>query len=174
MLLTVRWPDPAKLLEEQEDDVALAALAWAEARGEIRVAGYDALLAVMNVARNRSRREGKSIKQVIFASAVARGRRIWQFSCWSREDPRTPAAEPTDPNYTSLLTLRAESLARGKLYQVAWVLAAGVLGGILDRDPTKGATHYYNPSVVKPPWGRGHPLWRETAVIGNHVFGVAP
>ena len=37
------------------------------------------------------------------------------------------------------------------------------------RDPTGGATHYYNPTIANPDWARG----KKFAPIGNHVFGRA-
>ena len=35
------------------------------------------------------------------------------------------------------------------------------------RDPTAGATHFYNYRIVEPEWSR---RFRQTAVIGNHAF----
>lgn len=37
------------------------------------------------------------------------------------------------------------------------------------KDPTQGATHYYNPKAANPKWARG----KQFRPIGNHVFGNA-
>ena len=81
---------------------------------------------------------------------------------------------------------RGES-AIGKL-AIAWVIknraakgnyaacdaVAALLIGGWTTDPSLGSTHYYNPAVASPPWGRGSPWWQERATIGNHCFGLAP
>ena len=35
------------------------------------------------------------------------------------------------------------------------------------RDPTRGATHYYNHNISTPSWSRVYPV---QTVIGNHTF----
>jgi hypothetical protein len=58
-------------------------------------------------------------------------------------------------------------------YQEARSIAEGVLKGVIP-DPTGGATHYYNPNIVRPAWAREMTAKGETR-IGDHVFGtVAP
>lgn len=47
-------------------------------------------------------------------------------------------------------------------------VAQAVVGGQY-KDPTGGATHYFNPSIVNPKWARG----KEFSPIGAHVFGQA-
>ena len=160
--------DPLRQLQEQDPDVLLALVGWAEARGEIATHGYVAPYAVMRVVLNRVKVRKLSVPEIILQSTVLKGRRIWQFSFWSHDDPRTPVIEPDDPNYIRLLHQSLDPT-----YDACWWLAAGALQGHLSHDPTFGSTHYYNPAVVKPSWGRGATTWDERVTIGSHVFGVA-
>lgn len=169
--LAPEFLDPNYELKDQDEAVLLASLAWSEARGEIAKVGYLGPLAVMNVAITRSEEWNKSLADVILQSAVVGTRRIWQFTCWSHDDPRTPYKEPDDPNYTALLRMRQN--VRSGIYVACWHLAVGLLNGFLNDDPSKNSTHYYNPAVASPNWGRGHIHWDERAVVGNHVFGRA-
>jgi N-acetylmuramoyl-L-alanine amidase len=120
---------------------------WAEARGE----GPRGMLAVWWVLRNRAVRLTDSMKEEVL--------RPRQFSSFNADDPNRPlllVACNTDP--------------------ASWgaVDAVATLAEREDTlDPTNGATHYYNPAVCSPAWGRGSPGWKEHIVIGRHVFGVA-
>ena len=138
-------PDRMKPLDEQTGVVLLALLGWGEARGE----GPLGIAAVQHVVRNRSLRSGKPVEQVILAPL--------QFSCFNHNDP----------NYPKLLMA-------DDYEPVAWgmcsALAIGVLGGWIP-DPTGGALNYYAASMPNPPASTKD--WRETAVIGNQIFGVA-
>ena len=50
-------------------------------------------------------------------------------------------------------------------YKVAEMLLSGKY-----EDPTKGATHYYNPEISNPSWGRqAGGAWLK---IGAHIFGT--
>lgn len=52
----------------------------------------------------------------------------------------------------------------------AWIysIQAAILVMLdIAKDPTNGATHYYNPALANPEWGHRFPT---TAVLGNHVF----
>ena len=51
-------------------------------------------------------------------------------------------------------------------YALAMLVALDVLRGRVP-DPSEGATHFYNPSVVSPGWAR---QFAETAVIDQHRF----
>lgn len=145
-------PIPGLQIEDQSEDVVGPMTLVAEARGE----GPVGMLAVWKVIKRRAQNRGWTPKQVML---FHKGPVYW-FSCFS----------PADPN-------RAKMLEFWRTDARAWGWAESIVD--LDRavvlpDPTHGATHYYNPEVAQPKWGRGHPDWKETAVIGRHVFGIAP
>lgn len=140
-------PVPGLPLEQQPDTVLLRMCLWAEARGE----PVDGQLAVGHVIQNRALAQSKTLGKIILARK--------QFS-WTNDG---------DPN-------RDQVLDAWKKDPGGW-LRADVLAFLLEHgltiDPSHGATHYYNPHVSQPAWGRGHDGWRELAVIGRHVFGIA-
>lgn len=132
-------------LERQPGSVLLALLGWGEARGE----GPLGILAVMWVAKNRSDRRLMPLESVILQPM--------QFSCFNKSDPNRDRL---------LMADKDEPISWGQCSALAEVLLAGHT-----TDPTNGASHYYALSMPAPPnWVKG---WRETAVIGGHVFGVA-
>lgn len=103
---------------------------WQEARGE----PHEGQRAVAHVIKNRmnSGRWGPNLATV----CLWRG----QFSGWYvPRDPNFSAACTLDDNNASLLILRNLMLI------------------VLDEktDPTMGATHYVNLSIVKPTWIQG-------------------
>ncbi len=113
---------------------------WQEARGEPEE-GQRAVARVI-VNRLKSGRWGKSLASVC----------LWdrQFSGWNN----------TDPNRIAACTLPDDNpaLARFKDF-----LNGAMNGG---HDPTEGATHYFNPKIVNPPWATG----KKFVQIGNHHF----
>lgn len=137
-------PDRLAPIERQTGAVLLALLGYGEARGE----GSLGILAVMHVAMNRAAKPNHTLEGVILSRM--------QFSCFNLNDPN-----------------RAHLLMADKDDPLSWGACAAIaelaLGGHTS-DPTGGATHYYASSIPAPPWALH---WRETAVIGNHIFGVA-
>jgi N-acetylmuramoyl-L-alanine amidase len=144
------------MLSEKE---LVARTVWGEARGESK-GGWAA---VAHVIRNRVVAEipraptgrpltlrwwGGTFREVCLAPG--------QFDCW---DPKNGGA-----TYRALLELEAEDLTLTAIRDVV----AGCLKGSVD-DPTFGATHYYNPSIVHPApkWARAR---KPTTVVGNHAF----
>lgn len=119
---------------------------WGEARGE----QAEGQLAVAWVIKNRADKQGNSIKEVILAP--------WQFSSFNHDDPNRDkmlSAHQFDPTGWARINAVCD------LFESGYTI-----------DPTKGATHYYVERMPNPPkWGRGHPTWDETAVVGRHVFG---
>jgi N-acetylmuramoyl-L-alanine amidase len=146
----------------------VARTAWGEARGE----GQIGLLAVIHVIRNRVMWPGARWWGATYGEVCLKPQ---QFSCWL----------PVDPNYRSLLEMRADD--------PALVAIGELVDRVLDRghvDPTKGATHYLNRSTVRLPAlrtsperdgdvDRSLPLWARAneplMVIGRHTFWrIAP
>jgi spore germination cell wall hydrolase CwlJ-like protein len=136
------------MIEEQSEPVVLRMLAYGEARGE----GGIGILAVLHVVMNRALKLDTTLKHEAL--------RKRQFSCFNDEDPNRREllmADIKSPNIWSAIDAICEVFERG-----------------FTLDPTKGASHYYVEHMENPPaWGRGHPDWKETAVLGHHVFGVA-
>lgn len=144
-------PIPGVQIEDQPEDVVSAMALVAEARGE----GIIGMAAVYEVGIHRGQKRGWTLKQVWL---FHKGPTYW-FSCFS----------PADPNRAKMLDFwRTDARAWG------WAEAIIDLARVAPTHLTGNATHYYNPDVAQPKWGRGHADWKETAVIGRHVFGIAP
>tara|TARA_A100001201_G_scaffold143000_1_gene142928 strand:+ start:7342 stop:8934 length:1593 start_codon:yes stop_codon:yes gene_type:complete len=109
--------------------------------------GFDGMLAVASVIRNRAG-SADNIRATILKPG--------QFSAWNSftgyaggaQGRNMKTIEPSDNAY----------------------MAANSALGIGFEDPTGGATHYYNPDLANPSWGaQGGGNWSR---IGDHVFGV--
>lgn len=140
-------PVPGLQLESQPEGVLRRMVAWGEARGE----GALGMLAVLCVVRNRALKKGKTESSIILAPL--------QFSSFNEDDAN-----------------RAKLVNAYKDDPRGWAAADAVAALIESQatlDVTLGATHYYVLGQVDPPWGRRHPGWRDTVVLGKHVFGVA-
>ena len=96
--------------------------------------------------RKRSGRWGDNIKDVVT--------RPWQFEPWMTRRTEMERLSPDDPRY--------EDAAR---------IADAVLNGRTP-DPTAGATHFLNPTVVRQRRGGSLPSWAqgEGQPIGRHTF----
>lgn len=144
----MKKPAPGLSIEEQPESIVLRMCLWAEARGE----GAYGMLAVAWAIRNRAEKMKRDVKAVILQP--------WWFSSFNENDP----------NRKLLLDAHEQ-------YRATWA-AADAVSELFEKgittDPTHGSTHYYNPMVATPKWGRGHKDWDERAVIGGHVFGVCP
>ena len=126
----------------------LAALIWAEARGE----PLEGQVAVACVVRNRVKRQ----QRLTYLHAMLQA---WEFSCFNpitTEDPWVGSR--------SILHMLGKPSK-----QHHWV-AQGVYLDVLD-DNTSGATLYYNPELAAPAWATA---CEETAVIGCHRFMRGP
>ena len=132
---------------ELEIDV-LARTLWGEARGE-GTAGMLAVACVVlnrvNLAENRGGYWwGNNIIQVC--------QKPYQFSAWNR----------SDPNFRKLQAVDESDL----YFATAKRLARRAAEGLLNEDPTEGATHYHA-AGISPYWTKGE---KPSAVIGNHIF----
>lgn len=93
-------------------------------------------------------------------SAEAVCRKLYQFSCWNRNDPSWPiCVKFSDPAQFENNILNAQ-------FSDCLKAVDAVFAGKAE-DITKGATHYYNPKVVNPKWDDDGEM---TAIVGNHRF----
>lgn len=129
----------------------LAATLQAEAGGE-GVAGMVATGAVIRNRAETGKYGGNSISGVIMKPG--------QFSAWNGVTGYADGQGSIDMNKLNVS-------------KDAYAAADAILSGNYE-DPTGGATHYYNPNVATPAWGKnqnpagGGGDW---TTIGNHVFG---
>jgi N-acetylmuramoyl-L-alanine amidase len=105
-----------------------------------------AAVAHVVLTRERSGRWGESIREVVT--------RPWQFEPWMTRRKQMAALSPSDPRY--------RDAAR---------IADAVLSGEIP-DPTVGATHFLNPTIVRKRRGGSLPEWArgEGQPIGQHTF----
>lgn len=111
--------------------------------------GLGGMLAVGNVIANRMT-GGGNLRDVILAPA--------QFSAWN--------------SYTGAAGgKQGQDMQAIKPSDDAYAAADAILSGNAP-DVTGGATHYYNPSISQPDWGR-ESAGGQWTTIGNHIFGKA-
>lgn len=135
-------PDGGPPLNDRE---LLARTIEAEAGGE----GFDGMLAAGSVMANRAAANGGDLRGAIMAPG--------QFSAWNGVTGYAGGEGGLDMN----------DMRPG---DDAYAVADAILSGNY-RDPTGGATHYYNPDVATPDWGaQAGGNWTR---IGNHLFGTA-
>jgi hypothetical protein len=105
-----------------------------------------AAVAYVIINRQRSDSRGASIKDVVT--------RPWQFEPWMTKRKEIESLSTDDPRY-----------------QAAARIADAVLTGQMP-DPTAGATHFLNPTIVRQRRGGSLPSWArgEGQSIGRHTF----
>jgi Cell Wall Hydrolase len=115
-----------------------------EASGEPQMAQIAVAYVVLN--RKKSGRWGDNIKAVVTHPG--------QFEPWTTRQREIEELSPDDPRYQS-----------------AAIIADGVLSGQTP-DPTAGATHFLNPTIVRERRGGALPSWAagEGLTIGSHTF----
>jgi len=111
--------------------------------------GIGGMLAVGSVIRNRMA-QGGSLSDVILAPA--------QFSAWNKVTGAVGGEQGQD-------------MAALKPSEDAYAAADAILSGNAP-DLTGGATHYYNPSISNPAWGK-EKAGGDWTKIGAHIFGKA-
>jgi len=111
--------------------------------------GLGGMLAVGSVIRNRMQ-QGGSLSDVILAPA--------QFSAWNKVTGAAGGEQGQD-------------MAALKPSEDAYAAADAILTGNAP-DVTGGATHYYNPSISQPDWGK-EKAGGDWTKIGAHIFGKA-
>ena len=137
-----RYPDAWRQAVDDRDYL-IRTIAF-EASGEPRMAKIAVAYVVLN--RKKSGRWGDTIKAVVTHPG--------QFEPWTTRRSEIEKLSRDDPSYQS-----------------AAIIADAVLSGQTP-DPTAGATHFLNPTIVRerrdgalPSWARGEGL-----PIGNHTF----
>jgi spore germination cell wall hydrolase CwlJ-like protein len=111
--------------------------------------GYDGMLAVGSVIANRvnSKNYGNSLRDVILQPG--------QFSAWNSV---TGYAGGEQGQHMGLI----------KPSDTAYAVADAILSGNYE-SPVGKATHYYNPKVSTPKWGKE--AGGDWQTLGNHIFG---
>lgn len=133
-----------KDLYNLDDTTLLAACIYGEAATE----SDEGKLGVACVVRNRVKRRGwwgSTYKHVILAKK--------QFSCFNSNDPM-------------LMRIRRVINKPNDIFKICYNIAKQVICEEAN-DITGGATHYFNPSIVKPRWSKN---MIRTCRIGNHDF----
>jgi len=134
---------PAWRLTADDRDYLIRTIAF-EASGESATAKIAVAYVILN--RKKSGRWGDNIKAVVTQPG--------QFEPWETKRTEIEGLSPDDPRYKS-----------------AAVVADAVLSGQTP-DPTAGATHFLNPTIVRERRGGELPSWAhgEGLPIGNHTF----
>lgn len=124
------------------DIEAVSRTVYGEARGE----PFAGKLAVAWVIKNRASKGGwwGSTPSTVCLKP-------YQFSCWNANDPNRRKIESVKPDN--------EGFRQS-------VLAAALVLGDMEPDPTDGATHYHV-ADLDPKWAAGKEPVKK---IGNHVF----
>ena len=127
----------------EDRDYLIRTIAF-EASGEPTVAKIAVAYVVLN--RKKSGRWGDTIKAVVTHTG--------QFEPWTSKLSEIEALSPDDPRYQS-----------------AAIIADAVLSGQTP-DPTAGATHFLNPTIVRERRGGALPSWAsgEGLPIGSQTF----
>jgi spore germination cell wall hydrolase CwlJ-like protein len=122
-----------------EENFAVATI-WQEARGEI----HEGKVAVGEVIRTRMAKK-------VFSDGTILGTVLapFQFAGWN----------PRDPNRLPALRLKKDDPAVADC-EKAWAESA-------TSSLTAGATHYFNPRIVRPAWADTMQL---VATVGHHAF----
>jgi N-acetylmuramoyl-L-alanine amidase len=134
-------PNPTSM----DDTEVLTRTLMGEARGQ----GAKEMKLVMDVIFNRAVKRNKTLRQVALANK--------QFSTWN--PPRN------DRNYKTTVNIPKTSELYQRAQQIVSTRRANKSG-----DWTGGATHFYNPKVVKPRWT--NPSFKKVRE-STHVFGTA-
>ena len=151
-LLTKLGFEPPEELTEDEKILAVTLT--------MEMSSYDEneIKAISNVIANRSYIRNKSVVDIVKS---CNKKNICQFSGWNDykgEDVDTVICE--------------ERSYEDDSWETAVKYAKLLLSGANFSDNTDGATHYYNPAVIIPPWGgEDNPNWVSHELGLIHEFG---
>ena len=129
--------------DAEERDYLIRTIAF-EASGEPEEGKSAVAYVILN--RKMSGRWGDNIKDVVTHP--------WQFEPWMTRRPEMQRLSPQDPRYRSAARI-ADSVLAGET-----------------PDPTAGATHFLNPTIVRKRRGGSLPAWAhgKAQPIGRHTF----
>lgn len=118
----------------------MAKTIFGEARGETEEGQIAVACCILNRFNSKKWFSARTIAGVC--------QKPWQFSCWNKNDPNAQIiAKLSYPTYSKYFPIIKQAL---------------------ERDVTKGATHYYAPAIVRcPDWAVGK---QPCAKIGHHLF----
>ena len=119
--------------------------AWREARGEVALAGRDALRGVLHVIDNRAKKRNKTWAEI-----------VWQYEQFSS------ITAPHDPQIVAGLVPTIPDPIFTTCYEIADIIFNGG-----DFDLTSGATHYFADSIPPPTWAAA---MIPTIKLGHHQF----
>jgi N-acetylmuramoyl-L-alanine amidase len=131
------------------------------AHGEARDQGYDGLIAVLWVIRNRAwlaaayMAHYKMKEHPIFGDGSIRDvcQQAGQFDCWRGGDSNLAVIQKVT---------QSDAGFRLAIAAAAWVFTDNAT------DPTQGATHYYNPKIAATPaWSIGR---KPNYIYRDHQF----
>jgi hypothetical protein len=118
----------------------------------------EEIKAIANIIANRSSAGRGSIIDIVLEKS--------QFSGWNKYQP----VKKDEKNINEIM--KDGRYMNRPSWDTAVKYAKLLLSGASFDDNTKGATHYYNPSKVKPNWGQGSSGWVNHPPKGmSHVFG---
>ncbi len=113
--------------------------------GEAGNQGKEGMQAVAYVIKNRAHK-----RKITLGNACLEHH---QFSYWNKD----PHVKPVPPK-----------VLKSKSMQQAIKIATQIVTGRDRKDPTNGATYYYNPKLAHPAWAK---KLKHKKKIGDHVFG---
>ena len=110
--------------------ILLARMIWGEARSCHDIEKVAVAYTAVNRANDGKKWNGETIQEAILKPL--------QYSCFNKNDPnRNKLKDPEKYDAQSFQRcLRISEIVIGKEFE----------------DPTKGATHYFNPDIAKPKW----------------------
>lgn len=152
--LQVKSIEPISFLDRNEVE-CLAQNIYHEARGE----SETGMIAVAHVTINRkeSRRFPDTICEVVKQA---------RYSKWWKEEKGKLVPLRNKCQFSWYCDGKSDKIDDDNAWRISMLVAVKTLSGNTD-DPTKGATHYYNPSLAQPYW-RDH--YQRVAVVDNHAF----
>jgi len=131
----------------EHDMTIFARTLYGEARGEYRLYGPAALIAVANVIMNRFKKGGKYGKTITDICLKPR-----QFSCWNQRDPNR-------------ILIQQQELETDPLFNICLIIVRKVVKGLWP-DLTRGSDHYHASSCT-PYWAR---VGKIKLRLGGHIF----
>ena len=117
---------------DDSDEVLLARMIFGEARGCERLEKIAVGYTAINRARDGKRWNGETVRDAILTPE--------QYSCFNEGD-------------VNLEQIRDPYEYDKNSFDNCLEVARGILSGNY-KDPTNGATHYFNPELAKPKWAR--------------------